>query len=71
MNPMITMILMAEKKLQMEQEQRKQHRYVPDVDLVQEWQPQPKKRRSLLAWLAKIRMTRRQTPCEGSLEPGC
>jgi len=70
MNPMITAILIGEKRLEMEEQQRGQCRFYSEELLVNGW-PKTKRSKSILAWLPRITLARRQPPCESLPEPCC
>ena len=70
MNPMVTLILLGEKRLEIEQQRHGQRRFGLDEILVEGWS-KPKHRTSFLARLPRLQLNRHQPSRECLPETGC
>lgn len=70
MNPMVHLVLLGEKRLEIEQERRSQHRPGQDAALLEGWS-KPQRRSSILFRLPRLQLHRRQPECACVPEPGC
>jgi hypothetical protein len=70
MNPMVHLILLGEKRVEIDQERSGQHRFGQDEFLNAGWS-RPKRRISILAWLPRLQLNRRQPRVDCLPEAGC